>query len=230
MFPLNISANNTERNGLNFENSPEIMSHLISQSEKTDGNNVTITSHYMIGNNEYYDMEVRDINTKELLYTKIIQGNDETTYTKGDNFVITNGEKIYFSVEKEISFESNLEESISSYTNSSIYWMPIRTTWYTFSFDTYIKDTANTTLEAAAKALLWYTTGFGGIGAVISTVKAYHVNYYALRYNKSWKCKETYCGAQGYYNKYAMKNWHYAITGSGGTDYIENSYRLIEIY
>lgn len=108
----------------------------------------------MIGNNEYYDMEVRDINTKELLYTKIIQGNDETTYTKGDNFVITNGEKIYFSVEKEISFESNLEESISSYTNSSIYWMPIRTTWYTFSFDTYIKDTANTTLEAAAKALL----------------------------------------------------------------------------
>jgi hypothetical protein len=208
---------------------------IIQETNKTE-DYITTESQYLVEGQILKDISIRDAFSNELLYLEISQGDDVAIYEKGKNYVLSNGKRVYFSVEKETIYDSpfssfsitqndDFSEPTTSIT-TSINWMPIRTTWYTFRVDQYIKDATTTLLWAIVRATIWFSIP----SSVVSTVKLYHQSIYALRYNKDWKCKEVYCGAQGYYNKYAIKSYHYALLSGGSLDYIENSYAFTELY
>jgi hypothetical protein len=187
----------------------------------------TITGEYSIDNENYLITTNSNIATGEVEYIEIKQDDNITKYEKGNDYFDYNGEKYYFTVEEEtsVSFERSgiMTNNYIPITTTSIVWMPIYTTWYTYHLNDYIGVTPVSVIISAV--LIFFSGPYASAVSVASVIQLYHNQVYAVQYKKDWKCKKVYCGAQGYYGKYANKWYHYDILGN----YIPGTYYLQEI-
>ncbi|SHE74739.1 hypothetical protein [Alkalibacter saccharofermentans] len=209
---------------LSQETSPQLLINSEKTTKTTESTEV-FWGDYTLDGVDYKIEIITDLSTNERK-TTVSDSKSISIHHSKDNFITYNNEKIYFEVTESSINENNLSNNLlsPSYASTYINWMPIRTDWYTYKANQYIGQSA---ISFLSSLILTRFGGPAGVALTVAlTVKQYHEQVYALRYKKDWKLKKTYCGAQGYYNKYAYKYWHYTITGV----YIPNTYNLIELY
>ena len=85
------------------------------KSENTEikDNKEYFVGEYMVEDAKYNIEVIRDIKTHEIIYIKVADGKNVSTYNFGNDYIDYNGEKLYFTIDEISSIEPEFKNSES---------------------------------------------------------------------------------------------------------------------